>query len=104
MIAGEFGQAIADVIADAIMVEESRKDPVGGSGSLQSFCWMVLAFGGLSGSLLGGVCLNYLDPKIIIVSQAICPFLCIMASIKLNEEAVSDPISFESIKSKLYLL
>lgn len=39
LVISELSQAIADVMADAIMVQESRKSCIDGSDYLQSFCW-----------------------------------------------------------------
>tara|TARA_B100002051_G_C16707121_1_gene624438 strand:- start:777 stop:1859 length:1083 start_codon:yes stop_codon:yes gene_type:complete len=46
----------ADVCADSIMVEMCKRETV--KGKLQSNCWMARAFGGLLGSLFGGIAYN----------------------------------------------
>ena len=44
--------ASMDVIADSIMVIQSRHDKLKGSEKLQSFCWIVRGFGGITGALI----------------------------------------------------
>ena len=48
----------ADVCADSVMVEMCKRETV--KGKLQSTCWMTRAFGGLLGSLFGGIAYNSL--------------------------------------------
>jgi MFS family permease len=47
--------AAMDVIVDSIMVIQSRQYPEDGSEQLQAFSWNCLAFGGIVGSLAGGI-------------------------------------------------
>jgi len=76
----ELSEAIADVLADALMVQEARKDPESGSSLLQSFCWFVLALGGLVGGPLGGLALEYFSAKHVIAMQAFAPLLLVLTS------------------------
>ena len=99
LLSNEFSQAIADVIADAIMVESSKKDLDKGSENLQSFTWAVVSLGGLSGGLLGGLFLEWIDPRYIIVGSGICPLLVIIASFLSNESKSS--LNSQNISEKL---
>ena len=99
LLVSEFSGAVSDVVADGIMVQESRKDPKEGSENLQSFCWMVLSLGGLIGAPLGGVALDHIAPKYILGSLFVCPLLLLFAANSLHEEP-STP-SFSTVQTKL---
>ena len=46
--------AMTDVVIDAIMVAQSRRDPIHGSENLQSYSWIMLSIGGIFGSIMAG--------------------------------------------------
>lgn len=48
-------EAFVNVVADAIMCIQSRKDPEHGSQDLIAFSWMATAVGGLLGCFLSGI-------------------------------------------------
>ena len=104
LILSEFSQAVCDVIADAIMVEEARKDPEGGSGALQSYCWFVLSVGGVVGSPLGGIMLDYIRPQLVIAIMGICPMLLVVVATILKEEKTNLGVSCNTIKLRLTAL
>jgi len=52
-----------DVIADSMMVIQARKDPVYGSERLQSYCWTIRAFGGITGALIAAFITEYMHPR-----------------------------------------
>lgn len=104
LILSEFSQAVCDVIADAIMVEEARKDPEGGSGSLQSYCWFVLSLGGVIGAPLGGIMLDYIRPQLVIAIMGVCPLLLVLAATILKEEKSEIGMSYTTIKLRLNAL
>jgi len=101
LVFSEFSLAIADVIADALMVEESRKDPKGGSGNLQSFCWITLSIGGFVSAPLGGVTLDYVPPKYIMGSLFVSPLFLVLAANKLEENPSRNSISLENIGTRM---
>jgi folate/biopterin transporter len=101
MLTAELAQGISDVIAEAIIVEEARKDPVNGSGSLQSMCWFVMSIGGLIGAPLGGVCLDYLSPQTVIAIMAICPFFMLLSAMLIHEDRVRETLSCRSLNRNL---
>ena len=47
--------AATDVVIDARVVEEARKEPASGAGDLQSLSWTALSIGGFLGTALGGI-------------------------------------------------
>lgn len=102
----ELSEAVADVLADALMVQEARKDPESGSSSLQSFCWIVLALGGLVGGPLGGLALEYFSAKQVIAMQAFAPMLLVLTSfifLEYRNEA-SSPVSIAQRCTSLWSL
>ncbi|OMJ81710.1 hypothetical protein SteCoe_17760 [Stentor coeruleus] len=84
LFTNQLSLAFCDVIADAIMVEKSRKNETA-SSALQSFCWIVLSIGGFIGSILGGVLLETLSPKTVIAFSSICPLLIALSSFNFQE-------------------
>ena len=56
-------EAFVNVVADAIMCIQSRKDPEHGSQDLIAFSWMATAVGGLLGCLISGIMTQYFHPK-----------------------------------------
>lgn len=55
--------AFTDVVLDAYMVAQSRKDPLHGSEDLQSYSWTLLSIGGIMGSLFAAFFTEYLTPR-----------------------------------------
>ena len=99
----ELSEAVADVLADALMVQEARKDPESGSSLLQSFCWFVLALGGLIGGPLGGLALEYISAKYVIALQAFAPMLLVLSAFIFTEFPAEENIGGLSVRiHKLY--
>lgn len=48
-------EAFVNVVADAIMCVQARKDPENGSQDLIAFSWMASGVGGILGSVIGGI-------------------------------------------------
>lgn len=48
-------EAFVNVVADAIMCIQARKDPEHGSQDLIAYSWMATGVGGIVGCLIGGV-------------------------------------------------
>jgi hypothetical protein len=92
---------MADVLADAVMVTEARKDELNGSGALQSFCWFTLSIGGALGAPLGGISLEYLSPQTVIAIVSICPTLLCVAAFRLSEDKYTEAISCTSTYTRL---
>lgn len=58
-----FTEAFVNVVADAIMVIQARKDPVNGSQNLVSFSYFSISIGSIVGCLLSGYIIQYSHPK-----------------------------------------
>lgn len=56
-------EAFVNVVADAIMCIQARKDPEHGSQDLISFSWMATGVGGILGCVASGVLTQYFHPK-----------------------------------------
>eukprot|EP00347_Sterkiella_histriomuscorum_P010122 403377520 len=55
--------AFTDVVVDALMVTQSKKDSENGSENLQTLSWVMLAIGGVLGSLCSSYFTEYLQPS-----------------------------------------
>ena len=78
--------AFADVIADALMVIQARRDKAQGSQDLQSLAWMVTGFGAVVGGLVAAYMTEYLDPYWCFGYYSICGFAIIVSACCLNVE------------------
>jgi len=54
--------AFNDVIVNALMVTEAKKDPENGSQELQTFAWASLSFAMMIGSVIAALETQYLNP------------------------------------------
>lgn len=70
--------AFNDAIIDALMVMQARRDPIHGSQDLNSYSWVWLAFGGITGSISAGFLTQYLNPH---TSFFICGLLGLLISV-----------------------
>lgn len=55
--------AFFNVVVNALMVAQSRKDIKNGSSDLQVYAWSLVACGGICGSILSAFFTEYLTPK-----------------------------------------
>ncbi len=83
MLAGSLSLAVADVIADALIVTWSRQ--MDQSGSLQSLSWGATALGGLLTAYWGGKLLDWYSPQTVFAITAILPLLVVLATIAIDE-------------------
>ena len=56
-------EAFVNVVADAIMCVQARKDPEFGSQNLISYSWMATALGGLLGCVTAAIMTKYFHPR-----------------------------------------
>lgn len=52
-----------DVVVDGLMVTQSRIDPDNGSEDLKTVSWVMNSFGGIIGSIVGGLITQYSVPR-----------------------------------------
>lgn len=78
--------AIADVIADSLIVERARKESNASVGSLQSLSWGTAALGGLITAYLSGWLLEKFTTQIIFAITAIFPLLVSAISGLISEQ------------------
>ena len=89
LIVGEVSQASADVLCDGLMVQKSKIDLENGANDLQRYSWGSYIVGGIIGMTLGGNVADYVDPRYIIASLAICPLLVVVSSLSIDEVKVT---------------
>ena len=87
-VLGELSQAVADVIADGLMVEKSKIDIANGANDLQRYSFGSFMSGAVLGTALGGNAADYIEPKYLIASLAFCPLLVVLSSLSIDEEKV----------------
>lgn len=86
LLLSELSQALADVVCDAIIMQESRRTGCATSTTLQTWCLVSMSLGGLMGGPLGGMALERFPPAYVLASQTICPCLLLLAAGLYREE------------------
>ena len=84
--------AYLDVIVDALMVIQSRKDTEDGSEQLQSLSWGALGAGGIFGSLFGGYLTEYFHPKWSFLLYSVFGLIVMVLGIRLDSLVEKDEI------------
>jgi MFS family permease len=56
-------EAFTNVVSDAIMVIQSRRDPNFGSQDFITLMWLTVGVGGAAGCIIGGLLTEYCHPK-----------------------------------------
>ena len=82
----QFNGAFINVIIEALMVQQSRRDPKNGSANLNSFSYLFVSIGGIVGALLAAYMTQFMTPRI---SFAICSLLGLLIAflgITMNKE------------------
>ena len=70
-----FSEAVVNVVTDAVLCIEARKDAENGSKNLFSVAWVATALGGIIGGVLGGYFTEYSHPKYIFLMYSIMGLL-----------------------------
>jgi MFS-type transporter involved in bile tolerance (Atg22 family) len=73
--------AFFNVVVNALMVAQSRKDIKNGSSDLQVYAWSLVAVGGILGSVLSAFFTEYLTPRASFI-------LCLMLSLGITTGGV----------------
>ncbi|CEM01664.1 unnamed protein product [Vitrella brassicaformis CCMP3155] len=81
--------AVADVVADSLVVERTRDGPPEATaGSLQSLCWGSSAIGGLLTAYSSGSLLSSLTSRQVFGLTAVFPLLVLLMAFLINEKPV----------------
>ena len=87
---GALSIAFSDVLIDSIVVERARESEDNAtSGSLQSLCWGMVAFGGVASSYFSGSLVEEKGAKFVFAATAIFPLLIAGAAFLVNEKKMT---------------
>eukprot|EP00667_Euglena_gracilis_P007159 EG_transcript_7231 len=97
-----------DVVIDAKMVEMSRLDPANGANDLQSISWIMLAIGGILGSILSGPTTDALGPRPVFLFAAAGPLIILVLALTMKERrqpaAAQRPACLKAAKKQTLML
>lgn len=82
--------AYLDVLVDALMVIQSRKDEEDGSEQLQSLSWGAMGAGGMTGSLIAGFLTENYHPKWSFLLYSLYGMIVVLLGLNLDKEAEED--------------
>ncbi|ONK81604.1 uncharacterized protein A4U43_C01F31020 [Asparagus officinalis] len=85
------GNAMADVVIDAMIAEAVRAEKAEFSGDLQSLSWSAMALGGICGSLLGGYMLSTIKMDTIFLLFSILPIIQLLSCASIKEVPSETP-------------
>lgn len=81
-----FNTAFNNVVVDALLVEEARKDPKRGTEILQSYSWLILSVGAAIGSVAAAILTEYFYVRHAFLICAIIHFSLCAAGYRLNKD------------------
>ena len=73
-----------DVIADALMVMQAKRDPEQGSQDLQSLAWMITGIAAISGGIVSAFLTGFVNPYWCFGYYAIFGVLVVISSLCLD--------------------
>ena len=82
--------AFINVVVDAIVCVQARKDPEHGSQDLMSLAWMTQGIGGVIGCLLGGYMTQYCHPKYSFLIFSVMGLVLAISGLFLSKECEMD--------------
>jgi len=83
-------EAFVNVVADAIMCIQARKDPEHGSQDLIAFSWLATGLGGILGSFASGILTQYYHPKYSFLLYSFMGLVVAFNGLYLDEESEQD--------------
>ncbi|KAK9268359.1 hypothetical protein L1049_000108 [Liquidambar formosana] len=86
------GLAMADVVIDAMIAEAVRLERAKFAGDLQSISWLVMAFGGICGNLIGGYGLKNLQIGTIFLLFSLLPAIQLFSCGLVKESSESSKV------------
>jgi predicted MFS family arabinose efflux permease len=78
--------AAMDVIADSIMVVQSRRFPEDGSEELQTYSWSCLGLGGIVGSITAAMLTENYEPSYSFFASSIMALVSLICSVRLSPQ------------------
>lgn len=93
LMIGSLSQAFSNVVIDAIIVIQARKDPRLGSQDLLSVAWLFQSFGGVIGCLIAALMLDNIHPKYAFLGFGILGLFLAIGSCFLSSEAEFEVIN-----------
>lgn len=85
------GTAVSDVIIDALVVERSRGESQGTTGSLQSLCWGSSAVGGVASAYFSGSLVEQYGARPVFLATAAFPLLTAFSALLVEEDESKNP-------------
>lgn len=82
--------AFSNVVVDAIVCIQARRDPESGSQDLMSLAWIAQGFGGVAGCLLGGYVTQYWHPKYSFLIFSIMGLILAICGLTLGKQCELD--------------
>lgn len=91
--------AVADVVADALVVEKSEGKSQCIATNLQCFAWGARALGGIISSFGGGAMIDYMGPQQMFAVLAVFPALILISGLLFRERVNPDQIESTGCQS-----
>lgn len=85
-------EAFVNVVADAIMCIQARKDKEHGSQDLIAFSWFATGVGGILGCALGGVMTQYFHPRYSFLLYSFFGLFVAINGLYLTKESEEDSV------------
>jgi hypothetical protein len=86
LIVNSLNSAFLDVVVDALMVSQSRKDLESGSEDLQGLSWALLSIGGICGSICAAYFTEYLKPSHTFLACSFFSLTIVIAGYNINPD------------------
>lgn len=85
LVIQSISSAYTNVVADAMLVYQARKNLLEGSSNLQSFAWSCLAIGGVCGAITAAFVTQYCQPQNAFYGSAITSVVISFFAFRLND-------------------